>query len=327
MLKRDLQNVFYIEDEDIPSVLEYFCEVHGDEQKSYTVRKEHRARFKSVFDTDSDDESNTEPEGVPPEPASAPTPPPTTEQAPVPEPVLADSPVPALAPEPEPEPEPDWPLRKLVQRHAELRAAGETRSPCVLLTTGAMNPVHLGHVDMFARARRCLEEQHSYCVLGGYISPSHEAYVLPKCEHFKQQYLPTELRLECIRRAVADSDWLSVGAWEARQPGNWPDYPVVVEALQALLCGPEGSECDLSLGGNKCTVFYVCGLDHFEKCGLRDGLWQVKPKLSPSSQISAKAGVVATPRDDTPPAQTDLGKLVIGVEELTPGLSHLRCDF
>ena len=205
----------------------------------------------------------------------------------------------------------EWPLRKLVQRHAELRAAGDTRPPCVLLTTGAMNPVHLGHVDMFARARRCLEEQHGYSVLGGYISPSHEGYVLPKCEHFKQRYLPAELRLACVRRAVADSDWLSVGAWEARRPGGWPDYPVVVKALQAFLCGPEGSERDLSLGGNQCTVFYVCGFDHYQKCGLASGLRASRDVSADGSQVNAEAGVVAIPRDDAPPARTELRKLVI----------------
>ena len=33
--------------------------------------------------------------------------------------------------------------------------------------------------------------------------------------------------------------------------------------------------------------------------------------------------MVAIPRDDAPPARTDLGKMVIGVEELNPELSHL----
>jgi len=201
----------------------------------------------------------------------------------------------------------EWPLAKLLARHQGLQQAGESRKPAVLVTTGAMNPVHLGHVDMFARARRCLEQEHDYCVLAGYISPSHEGYVRPKCESFKQQYLEAELRLECVRRVVQDSDWLACGAWEAAPArGSWPDYPVVVQALQSHL-----SEQNVRLGGHKCTVFYVCGLDHFKKCHLSAGL-RAHRSLSEaaSSHVEPAAGVVAIPREDAPPARTDLKRLV-----------------
>lgn len=197
------------------------------------------------------------------------------------------------------------------------------RRPAVLLTTGAMNPVHLGHVDMFARARRCLERDHGFSVLAGYISPSHEGYVRPKCEHFKQTYLESDKRLECVRRAVQGSDWLECAAWEAAPArGHWPDFPVVIKALQSHLSGPDGGERELSLGGQKCTVFYVCGLDHFKKCNLSAGLFH-KPSLSAASHIEQTAGVVAIPRDDALPAQTVLKRLVIGVTECNPALSHL----
>jgi hypothetical protein len=217
----------------------------------------------------------------------------------------------------------DWPIAKLLTRHEALRQAGDMRKPAVLLTTGAMNPVHLGHVDMFARARRCLEQEHGFSVLAGYISPSHEGYVRPKCEHFKQNYLESNVRLECVRRAVQDSDWLECGAWEAAPArAQWPDFPVVVKALQTHLSGPDGCERDLTLGGQKCTVFYVCGLDHFKKCNLGAGLLR-KSSLSAASRIEQAAGVVAIPRDDAPPVRTDLKRLVIGVTESNPALSHL----
>lgn len=50
------------------------------------------------------------------------------------------------------------------------------RPPCVLVTTGALNPVHLGHLEMLERAKRTMEEN-GYEVLAGWISPSHEGYV------------------------------------------------------------------------------------------------------------------------------------------------------
>eukprot|EP01043_Picozoa_sp_COSAG02_P020129 COSAG02_NODE_985_length_15457_cov_108.738247_17_plen_303_part_00 len=217
----------------------------------------------------------------------------------------------------------DWPMAKLLARHEAFKQAGEMRKPAVLLTTGAMNPVHLGHVDMFARARRCLEQEHGFSVLAGYISPSHEGYVRPKCEHFQQNYLESNVRLECVRQAVQGSDWLECGAWEAAPArAHWPDFPVVVKALQTHLSGPDGCERDLTLGGQKCTVFYVCGLDHFKKCSLGAGLL-VKPSLSAASSIEQRAGVVAIPRDDAPPVRTVLNRLVIGVTETNPALSHL----
>lgn len=207
-----------------------------------------------------------------------------------------------------------WPLAKLLARHRVLQESGESRKPAVLLTTGAMNPVHLGHVDMFARARRCLEQDHGYCVLAGYISPSNEGYVRPKCEHFKQMYLESDVRIGCVRRVVQESDWLECGAWEAAPAqgtaGSWPDYPVVVKALQSYLsAGPEGLDLDLRLGGHKCTVFYVCGLDHFNKCYLSSGL-RAHRDLPDASTIEPRAGVVAIPRDDAPPARSELKRLV-----------------
>ena len=45
---------------------------------------------------------------------------------------------------------------------------------CVLLTTGAMNPIHLGHVEMLVHARNTLEERHGFRVLAGFLSPSHD---------------------------------------------------------------------------------------------------------------------------------------------------------
>ena len=211
-----------------------------------------------------------------------------------------------------------WPLTKLLARHQKLREEGESRKPAVLLTTGAMNPVHLGHVDMFFRARRCLEQDHDYCVLAGYISPSNEGYVRPKCEHFKQLYLESDVRLECVRRAVQESDWLACGAWEAApeqgKGGSWPDYPVVVRALQShLSTGPDGLR-DLRLGGHKCTVFYVCGLDHFQKCYLSSGL-RPHRDLPDASTIEPRAGVIAIPRDDAPPARSELKRLVSSIND------------
>ena len=72
---------------------------------------------------------------------------------------------------------------------------------------------------------------------------------------------------------------VSVAAWEAAQPGEWPDFPEVCEALRGRL------------GGGR-RLFYVCGADHAARCGLGGGMGEV--------------GVVVVPRGAAgppPPAE------------------------
>jgi nicotinamide mononucleotide adenylyltransferase len=52
----------------------------------------------------------------------------------------------------------------------------------VLLTTGALNPVHRGHVAMFDKARVSLEAAFGLEVVGGFLSPSHDLYRLMLAE-------------------------------------------------------------------------------------------------------------------------------------------------
>ena len=68
--------------------------------------------------------------------------------------------------------------------------------------------------------------------------------------------LSAALRLELAAAAVEGEALAALGAWEAQQPG-FVDFPEVARALQVALAGP--------------TVFYACGTDHAEKCGLHQG--------------------------------------------------------
>jgi hypothetical protein len=64
------------------------------------------------------------------------------------------------------------------------------------------------------------------------------------------------------QRAVATNPLVSVGAWEAKREGGWPDYPEVCKALQEDI-------------GSSAQVFYVCGTDHASKCGLWHGMGDI----------------------------------------------------
>jgi hypothetical protein len=118
-----------------------------------------------------------------------------------------------------------WPLGKVA---AKLAAVGPGVPTAVLLSTGALNPVHRGHVDVLRRARRAVESATALKVVGGFVSPSHRWYVEPKAAKARTRYLPTEARAAAAALATADSDWLDVGRWEGWRPGfRWPDFPEV----------------------------------------------------------------------------------------------------
>ena len=65
-----------------------------------------------------------------------------------------------------------WPTSKF-------RPSNPAARECILLSTGAMNPIHRGHVAMIHAAADRLRAA-GYDVLRAYVSPSHDGYVQPK---------------------------------------------------------------------------------------------------------------------------------------------------
>lgn len=143
-----------------------------------------------------------------------------------------------------------WPLERVAARHA-------ARPQCVLLLTGALNPVHLGHVGTLERVAEALELEHGIEVVGGFLSPSADAYLRLKTRR-RGGFLGGARRLELCRLALAEHPWLEVGSWECvgDHRGGWPDFPDVVASLEATLVDRFGPEAP--------RVLYVCGSDHFE---------------------------------------------------------------
>jgi nicotinic acid mononucleotide adenylyltransferase len=157
-----------------------------------------------------------------------------------------------------------WPLTKSSQPPTA------TSPSCILVTTGAMNPLHKGHVAMLHQAAARVM-QVGFHVCAAYLSPSHDGYVQPKARSLGTLGLSAAFRLALARNAVADDPLVAVASWEAEFPGNWPDFPAVCQAAQT-----EPRIASLA------RVFYVCGTDHASKCGL----WQGKRDY----------GVVVVPR-------------------------------
>lgn len=142
-----------------------------------------------------------------------------------------------------------WPVDKIARN-----LAGTPRGRrCVLLTTGALNPVHLGHVAMFDRARDCLESEHGFDVVGGFLSPSHDAYLSGK--YGDSVFFPASQRLAMCVAATKGHPLLAVTSWESSASGRWPDFPEVTAELAHVLAERFPDE---DIG-----VIYLCGQDHF----------------------------------------------------------------
>eukprot|EP00043_Microstomoeca_roanoka_P005960 m.59141 g.59141 ORF g.59141 m.59141 type:complete len:266 (-) comp13207_c0_seq2:94-891(-) len=152
-----------------------------------------------------------------------------------------------------------WKLRKVFDDTQQAKYA-------VLLATGAMNPIHIGHVEMMVAAKRRIEKA-GYKVLHAWISPSHDLYVKPKARSLNAPWLSSAVRVHLTELAVQDYDWLSCGTWESGAAVEyWPDYSEVADHLRRSI-----QQLYPEIAANT-TVFYVSGKDHVDKCGLRSGL-------------------------------------------------------
>lgn len=143
-----------------------------------------------------------------------------------------------------------WPVDKIA---GNLASAPRERR-CVLLSTGALNPVHLGHVAMFDRARDALESEYGFAVVGGFLSPSHDTYLSGKYGD-PTKFIPAAKRLQLCAAATQDHPYLAVASWESSVSGHWPDFPEVTATLEGVL---QERFPDEGIG-----VIYLCGQDHF----------------------------------------------------------------
>jgi len=193
------------------------------------------------------------------------------------------------------EDEPLWPVSQLLASLAAREGAVPERGFAVVSTTGAMNPPHRGHMQLLHQAKARLELE-GFTVLAAWMSPSHDAYVQPKAKSLGTPGLSSDFRLEIAKRIAAGDELVAVGAWEAKQPGGWPDYPEVVVALQKAL-----EQVD-KLQDFPLTTFYACGTDHAGKCGLYRGL-----------DVDA-TGVVVIPRTGETPRPESAQHLVFVAE-------------
>ena len=85
------------------------------------------------------------------------------------------------------------------------------KNPAVLIACGSYSPPTIMHTRIFETAKDHFEGT-SIQIIGGFISPVHDAYG-------KKDLAPAHHRIEMVKRALETSDWINLDEWEARQAG------------------------------------------------------------------------------------------------------------
>ncbi|KAF3484330.1 uncharacterized protein GIQ15_03654 [Arthroderma uncinatum] len=132
---------------------------------------------------------------------------------------------------------PRWWTGPVDKVHSRLLHMGNDASKelAVLVTTGAFNPIHKGHIQTMETAKRELEGR-GIAVLGGYICPDHNGYLASKTRSGSENgTLSPAQRLYLCERAVAESEWLMVDRWSALYAPRAVNFTRVLDYIAQLL--------------------------------------------------------------------------------------------
>lgn len=123
------------------------------------------------------------------------------------------------------------------------------------LMPGSFNPITLAHLRMLELAKDFVNKDPHLELEKGVLSPVGNSY------GEKKNLQPANLRLEMCRRAVRDSDWLTVDDWESQQ-STW------VRTLDSLVRQQELVKHQDPVP----HVMLLCGADLVQSFS-RPGLW------------------------------------------------------
>ncbi len=198
--------------------------------------------------------------------------------------------------------DPNWittPIGKVIENLAILK--NKNTMPAVLLSTGGFSPIHAGHVQMMEIAKVELEKRGTI-VIGGYLSPSHDDYVLNKYGGSSLR-LDANYRINLCQNEVANSSWLMIDSWEARYNKVPLTYTDVLSRLEAYLSHHARRKID---------VIYVFGSDNafFSRtfigkgkcvCVRRDGHEENINKVMNEPKIKDNKNIIFTSQLKTKP--------------------------
>eukprot|EP00092_Neocalanus_flemingeri_P039760 GFUD01043299.1.p1 GENE.GFUD01043299.1~~GFUD01043299.1.p1 ORF type:complete len:233 (+),score=67.89 GFUD01043299.1:58-756(+) len=161
----------------------------------------------------------------------------------------------------------------------------------IFLACGSFNPPTNMHLRLFELARDHFRTQQPLSsVLGGVISPTHDAYA-------KSSLIPSTHRLSMARLAVSQSSLVTVSDWEVRQEG-WSRTRLVLDEYSKL--AREGKADWLPHLGSPeqgpITFKLLCGADLLESFAVPD-LWNKEDMTT----IVRDYGIVVISREGSNP--------------------------
>ncbi|CAF3612478.1 unnamed protein product [Adineta steineri] len=105
----------------------------------------------------------------------------------------------------------------MIQTDKLLLPLSTKKTNIVLLLNGCFNPIHNNHIRLLELAREHCDSLNQYHVVGGYISPAHDACIQRKVSTC---YATWQNRLEMCHLAVQDSSWIMIDGWQISQEKN-----------------------------------------------------------------------------------------------------------
>jgi len=158
---------------------------------------------------------------------------------------------------------------------------GDKKQPCaLLLSTGALCPVHFMHFRIFDIASLYLKRYFGITTVGAYISPSSDSYVGHK---LAENCLSFQVRALMCQKACEDYNRdprrhpecrfpICTSTWEGEQC-RYVSFKDVRNHIQAEACMKYPEYQNLSM-------FFVCGFDHY----YRSNLYRMKRVVAISRQ-------------------------------------------
>ncbi|KYN29988.1 Nicotinamide mononucleotide adenylyltransferase 1 [Trachymyrmex cornetzi] len=153
----------------------------------------------------------------------------------------------------------------------------------ILMSCGSYNPPTNMHLRMFEIARDHLHRMGTHVVVGGVISPVHDAYA-------KKELASATHRCAMLRLSLQNSDWIRLSTWETRQ-NCWTKTRMCLQHHQNLLNSMLSSSNDIkhhlqiedtdwipenvknsSTDNTPIQIKLLCGADLLESFGI-PGLW------------------------------------------------------
>jgi len=122
----------------------------------------------------------------------------------------------------------------------------------IMLSTGSYCPIHKMHVELMEIAKEYIEKKLNLKVIGGFLSPSSDTYVLSKVQR-ENGFIPAVDRIKLCKEVLATSNWLECSDWEVFHKG-WGSPAKLLQHMAKYI---EEQFPDIII-----RPIYVCGADH-----------------------------------------------------------------